>query len=130
LDLFRNLPSNFILTTYYNETGILCWHITCHDKNTLFFFFGGMDYSLRDHYQSYHNNLYGIISEAIQNKYDFIDLGQTAETAKSRFGGKPEERRMFLYHRNPLILYFLKPFKGVLAYSKIGENSNVFKTSN
>jgi hypothetical protein len=129
-NLFRNLPSNFLLTTYYNETALLCWHITCSDGNTLFFFFGGMDYSLRDHYQSYHNNLYGIIIEAIQKKYDFIDLGQTAETAKRRLGGEPQERRMFLYHRNPLILNALRPFKRVLTYSKTGENSNVFKTCN
>jgi hypothetical protein len=128
LDLFQNLPSNFVLTTYYNETRMLCWHITCNDGKTLFFFFGGMEYSLRDHYQSYHNNLYGIITEAIQEKCDSIDLGQTAETAKTRLGGKQEERKMFLYHRNPLILNFLRPFKRFLTYSKTIEKSNVFKT--
>lgn len=129
-DLFRNLPSNFILTTHYNEDNMLCWHITCHDGNVLFFFFGGMNYSLRDHYQSYHNNLYTIITEALNNKYDIIDLGQTAEIAKTRLGGKPEERRMFLYHRNPVIFHFLRPFKSLLTYSKTNEKSNVFKISN
>ncbi len=129
-DLFRNLPSNFTLTSYYNGTSMLCWHITCNDRNTLFFFFGGMDYTFRDHYQSYHNNLYGIITEAIQKKSDFIDLGQTAETAKSRLGGKAEERRMFLYHRNPFILNVLRPFKKMLTYSGTCEKYNVFKVSN
>ena len=130
MDLFRNLPSNFVMTSYYNENSMLCWHITCRDGNTLFFFFGGMNYSSRDNFQSYHNNLYGIIREAISNKYDFIDLGQTAETAKSRFGAIPEERKMFLYHSNPVILYFLRPFKRILTYSKTCEKSNVFKTGN
>ena len=89
-----------------------------------------MNYSLRDHYQSYHNNLYTIITEALNNKYDIIDLGQTAETAKTRLGGKPEERRMFLYHRNPVIFHILRPFKSLLTYSKTNEKSNVFKISN
>ena len=66
LDLFRNLPSNFSLTTHYGENNMLCWRITCNDGYGLFFFFGGMNYSLRDHYQSYHNNLYGIITDAVK----------------------------------------------------------------
>jgi hypothetical protein len=130
LELFRNLPANFILTTYYDEDKMLCWHITCKDGKILFFFFGGMDYSLRDRYQSYQNNLYGIITEGVNNKYDYIDLGQTAEIAKARLGGKPEERRMFFYHRNPIILHIIRPFKGILTYSKTNEKSNVFKIRN
>jgi hypothetical protein len=126
-DFFRNLPSNFILTTHYNENDMLCWHITCNDRNVLYFFFGGMDYSFRDRYQSYHNNLLSIITEAINNKYELLDLGQTAEIAKTRLGAMPEERRMFLYHRNPVIFHFLRSFKGLLSYSKRYEKNNVFK---
>jgi len=129
-DLFRNLPSNFTLTTQYNEDDMICWYITCKDRNVLFFFFGGMDYSLRDRYQSYHNNLYRIIIEAVNNKFEFLDFGQTAEIAKSRLGGKPEERRMFLYHRNPIIFQFLRLFKRLLTYSKINEKCTVFRTNN
>jgi hypothetical protein len=127
LDFFRKLPSNFTLTTYYHENGMLCWHITCCDGNALFFLFGGMDYRFRDMFQSYHNNLYGIITEAIQRKSGMIDLGQTAETAKARLGAGPEERRMFLYHRNPLVLNLIRPFSGFLGYTKKIENCSVFK---
>jgi hypothetical protein len=129
-ELFRNLPSNFELTTHYNESNMLCWYITCKDDNVLFFFFGGMDYSLRDKYQSYHNNLYSIIAEGVRNKYKIIDLGQTAEIAKSRLGGRPEERRMFLYHRNQVIFHILRLFRSILTYSGIAEKSNVFKSGN
>lgn len=129
MDLFRNLPSNFTLTTYYNEKDMLCWHITCLDGKKLTFFFGGMDYKLRGQFQSYHNNLFGILSEAIEKKCDVLDLGQTAETAKMRLGGIKEERKMFLFHRNPLILNVLLPFKRFLTYSNDVENCNVFKSS-
>lgn len=126
-DLFRNLPPKFILTTYYSGEKMLSWHITCVDGNGLFFFFGGLDYSLRDDFQSYNNNLLGIISEAITRQSDFIDFGQTAESAKCRLGAKPEERRMFFYHRNPLIFYIIRPFKNLLTYSNMAEVHNVFK---
>ncbi len=127
IDLFRNLPANFILTTHFKESSMLCWHITCKDGNIYFFFFGGMNYSLRDQYQSYYNNLYTIITEAVNNKFNIIDLGQTAEIAKCRLGGKPEERRAFIYHRNPVIFNILKLFKSLLAYTKTNECSHVFK---
>jgi hypothetical protein len=126
-DAFRYLPSNFLLTTYYTEKKMLCWHVVCKDTDVLFFFFGGLNYAFRDQYQSYNNNLLGIISAAIDHKYGIIDFGQTAETAKIRLGGKVSERRLFAYHRNPVIFCFLRIFKSVLAYSKSHEQSHVFK---
>lgn len=128
LELFRNLPSNFALTTYYHAKDMLCWHITCHDSKSLIFFFGGMDYKLRGQYQSYQNNLFGILTEAIERKCDFLDLGQTAETAKVRLGGIREERKMFLYHRNPLIFNAFRPFRRFLTYSNYVEDCKVFKS--
>jgi len=68
------------------------------------------------------------LTEAIVRKCDILDLGQTAETAKVRLGGMKEERRMFLYHKNPLILNALRPFKRFLTYSNYTENCNVFKS--
>lgn len=126
-NLFRHLPSNFQLTTYYNDKKMLCWYIICKDINVLFFFFGGMNYLLRDQFQSYNNNLLGIIDAAIDLKYSIIDFGQTAEIAKTRLGGTLSERRMFAYHRNPVIFYFLRLFKNLFTYSKTNEKCQVFK---
>lgn len=127
---FKNLPVNFRLTSYYIDNKMLCWHIVCKDSNMLFFFFGGMDYSLRDQFQSYYNNLFGILSAAIELNYRRIDFGQTAEIAKTRLGGTLSERRMFLYHRNPIVLGILKLFGNLITYSKINENHQVFKNEN
>jgi hypothetical protein len=127
LEVFKHLPSNFQLTTYYSEGRMLCWHVVCKDKDVLFFFFGGMNYAYRDQFHSYNNNLLGIISFAIHNKYQEIDFGQTAEIAKTRLGGKLSERRMFFYHKNPIIHGILKLFKTLINYSKTFERSTVFK---
>ncbi len=126
LDSFKFLPSNFLLTTYTVSGKILCWNIVCMDENVLFFYFGGMDYSLRDLYQAYNNNLLGILETAIGLKYSMVDFGQTAEIAKTRLGGKLSERRMFLYHRNSLVLGLLKLSRKLISYSTITENSHVF----
>jgi hypothetical protein len=130
LNVFKFLPSNFKLTTYYCEEKMLCWHILCNDDKVLFFFFGGMNYSLRNQFQSYHNNLIGIITAAFDQKYNIIDFGQTAEVAKTRLGGILSERRMFVYHNNPVIFVLFKLFRNLLSYTKINEKHHVFKNEN
>lgn len=126
---FRWLPLNFRMTTYYHNSQMLCWHIICNDNEQLFFFFGGMNYALRDQYQSYNNNLLGILNAAFELNYNTIDFGQTAEVAKSRLGGEKSERRMFIYHRNPLLLFIFKLCKNLINYSTITESHKVFKAT-
>lgn len=89
-----------------------------------------MNYSYRDQFQSYNNNLLGIISAAMEKKYQYIDFGQTAEIAKTRLGGVLSERKMFLYHSNPLMFALLKLFKNLITYSKTNKEPHVFKTNN
>lgn len=116
LAFFKNLPENFQLTSYYHEDKLLCWHINCIDHNNLFFFFGGHDYGQLPHYQSYFNNLFGILKEAIHGGYQYIDFGQTAEIAKMKTGGTACHKRMFVYHRNPLIKSLLRICKPLITY--------------
>jgi hypothetical protein len=130
IDVFRYLPSNFRLTTYYFDGKMICWHVVCNDTGVLFFFFGGMNYAYRDQFQSYNNNLLGILSAAFVQKYRVIDFGQTAEIAKTRLGGVFSERRMFLYHRNPILFGLLKLFRSLITYSVTNEKPRVFRIEN
>jgi hypothetical protein len=127
LEVFKYLPSNFQITTYYSEGKMICWHVVCKDTGVLFFFFGGMNYKYRDRYHSYNNNLLGIVSFALDHKYQEIDFGQTAQIAKTRLGGNLSERRMFFYHKNPIVFKILKLFKNLINYSKTFEKPAVFK---
>ncbi len=126
-EAFRNLPANFRLTTYYIDNKMLCWHIVCRDEKLLFFYFGGMNYALRDKYQSYNNNLLGIVEDAFEMDFGTIDLGQTAEIAKTRLGGVLSDRRMFFYHKNPVVNGLIRLFRNVIAYTKTNELPHVFK---
>jgi hypothetical protein len=127
LEFFKNLPDNFILTTHYIKTTMLAWQVCTKDKEKLYFMFGGMDYTYRDSYNSYFNNLLSVLKYAIRNNYSEVDFGQTSELAKLRLGGYLSERRMFIYHRNKLlntIFYILKP---IIQYKGGDKVTNVFK---
>jgi hypothetical protein len=127
LMLFKNLPGNFILTTHYLNDTMLAWHICTSDRQAIFFFMGGVNYEFRDKYKSYHNNLISILHYAYSNKFNCIDLGQTAEIAKMRMGGIEDERKLFLYHKNAFFLFLIKLFKGLLEYSKVQGKLHVFR---
>lgn len=113
---FKNLPCCFQLTSYFDKGQLVCWHITCTDREKLFFFFGGHNYKLLDNYQSYFNNLFGIVRKFINEGYQKLDLGQTAEIAKMKTGGQMESRAMFLYHHNLFIRFLLRCFKSFMTY--------------
>jgi hypothetical protein len=126
-EVFRYLPSNFELTTYYASGKMLFWYILCRDKLILYYFMCGINYTHFERFHLYQNSLLDIVSVAMKYKYQTIDLGQTAEIAKMRLGGVPDERRIFLYNRNPLVYEMLRLFGRLLAYSKINGELKVFK---
>ncbi len=126
-DFFKHLPDQFYLTSYYHQTRLLCWHINCRDEDQLFFFFGGHDYQLLNNYQSYFNNLFGILKEAIEDGFSQIDFGQTAETAKMKTGGQIVEKRMFLYHHSFPVRAILKLCKPLITYKSPQESLHPLK---
>ena len=113
---FRNLPEPFSLTSCYLEGSLICWHVTCADDDTLYFFFGGHDYALLNSHHVYFNNLFSIVGQAIEGGYQQLDLGQTAEIAKIKTGGYPVFKSMFLYHRHPVIRLLLTLAKPLISY--------------
>jgi hypothetical protein len=126
-EIFKFLPSNFVLTTYYYLQTMICWHIVCKDTGVLFFFFGGMNYKYRNQFHAYNNNLVGILEFAFNNDYLEIDFGQTAEIAKTRLGGQLSERKMFFYHKNKFVFGILRLIKKLINYSKTNKLPSVFK---
>lgn len=127
-EVFKNLPSNFTLTTHYQAETMLAWQVSCEDHDTLFFFFGGMNYALRDRFQSYQNNLLSILRHGIEGHFRMIDFGQTAEIAKTRLGGLPEERKMFIFTRNKPVFFLLKILQKALTYNGKQLPARVFRS--
>jgi hypothetical protein len=127
-DFFRNLPTPFTLTSCYLQGKLACWHTTCSDGDTLYFFFGGHDYALLQNHHVYFNNLFSILAQAIEGGYNYIDLGQTAEIAKMKAGGTMMYKEMFFYHRNPLVRLLLKLARPLITYHLPTLQLHPFKT--
>lgn len=123
---FKYMPAQFVLTTLYVQEGILAWHITCKEGIKLTYYFGGLNYALRDKYHGYYNNLLGIIQEAYAQGCHHIDMGQTAELPKKRLGASTVEMQLFIWHKNPLwrLLFYLS--KRWLGYYQREETLRVF----
>lgn len=127
IDFFQNLPDSFKLNSFHDEDKLLYWNITVEDQNNYNFLFGGIDYSLRDTYDAYFNNLIQVIKDGIKKKSQLINLGQTAETSKVRLGAKQEPKQMFLYSNNPIFRSLFRLLKNQLSYKVKSIENNVYK---
>ncbi len=126
-DFFKNLSSEFILTVCYKSEKVIGWNIAMTNKNSYYFFMGGVDYNHNKTYNTYLRLLSIIIRDGIEKKSDFIDLGQTAETPKMRMGGKPVPLYMEAHHGNLIINNIVRLFSGLLEYKRKLENTHSIK---
>jgi len=97
------------------------------EKECFYFLFGGLDYSIREDYDSYTNNLIEIIKDGINRKCLSINLGQTAEVSKVRFGANPKQKKMFLFHNSPIIRWFFRVFKKQLSYKPKNTKNRIYR---
>lgn len=126
---FKELPEQFILNSFYTDHQLLYWHITFREETTYHFLFGGMNLLLRDTYDSYTNNLIQIVKDGIKLGCKTIELGQTADESKSRFGALAEEKHLFLYHKNPLLRFVFRTFQKQLGHKGPYTHHRVFSNS-
>jgi len=129
-DFFKNLPSNFMLSSFYVKSRLIGWNITNLDKDTVCFFFGGIDYSLNTQYNFYFNSLFHMIRRAIHHNCLYINFGQTAEIPKLRTGGVLVRRYMILYHKTRIFRWIFKKIKPLLEYNPTLQNYRVFRKNN
>ncbi len=125
-DFFKNLPESFSLTEIYYKQFLAGWTIVNNYKNSSSFFLGGQDYK-SDSRSIYLAKLYHIVRDAIEYGYQFIDLGQSAEVPKMRFGGIVKEKHMSAYHSNKVLNKILHSASGLLSYNIQFANPSVFK---
>ena len=126
-DFFKHLPSDFNLTVCYNNNEPIGWNIALANRNIYYFFLGGIDYKLNKKNSTYFRLLSTIIKDGIENKSDFIELGQTAEIPKLRMGGKPIPLYMQAHHSNSFFNKLIKLSGTLLEYKRKLENAHPLK---
>lgn len=126
-EFFKNLPPEFILTVCFNKKTIIGWNIALIDQNIYYFFLGGIDYTQNRKYNTYLRLLSQLIRDGIERKSKIIELGQTAEIAKMRMGGKPKMLYMEGHHSNVILNKLLKMAGPMMEYNRKLENTNAIK---
>jgi len=127
LEFFRNLPPRFALTTYRRDERIVSFTITVPDGDLLMYFFGGMDYRSLPDTQAYLVGLAGIVRQAVERGAPRLDLGQTADEPKLRFGGALVPKDMYLCHHRPFVQALLGRLRPLLEYRGTAPSFHVFR---
>jgi hypothetical protein len=126
-DFFRNLPPEFILTVCYLNDLLVGWNIALENNKMYYFFLGGIDYKQNRTHGIYLRLLSQLIRDGVERKAAFIELGQTAEIAKMRMGGKSKTLYMEAHHSNVILNKLLKLGSPMLEYKRKLENTNAIK---
>jgi hypothetical protein len=127
-NFFYNLPDNYRLISLFFENELLTWHISTYDLSTYYFLFGGINYELRDRFDSYYNNLITIIKEGFDTQCKTVNLGQTALVSKNRLGAKIQPLSMFIYHSNPVSRLLIFLLKRIISYKIKEKCVNIYKS--
>lgn len=127
LDFFRNLPQRFALTTYRRDGRIVSFTITVPDGDLFMYFFGGMDYRALPETHAYLVGLAGIVRQAVERGAPRLDLGQTADEPKLRFGGAIVPKDMYLCHHRPWVQALLRRLRPLLEYRGGAPSFHVFR---
>lgn len=92
----------------------------------LIFMLCGMDYRYETA-DLYYYMLLNIIQYAITHNIPYIDLGQTSEETKMKFGAVLKKRYFYAHHTNPLLNGAVKLGKSLLEYHYKFPNYRVFR---
>jgi len=123
---FKYLPSEFKLIVARANGTLAGWFITLNADSKLYFFLGGLNYSMNEELETYHRLLQEIILQGINSGAQYIDLGQTAEIPKMRLGGESQSKYMIANHSN-MINILLRASKKLLEYKNDFPKHHVFR---
>lgn len=125
IDFFREFPA--VIIAFYVGNKPVAFVQLLENSKELIFLFGGIDYSLNNKHDIYANMLLAIVKHGIQGGFAALELGQTAEDAKMKLGGKLLTKYMYINHSNKLINFLAQRAAELLSYSPKSLSFNVFK---
>ena len=127
VDFFRNDIAKTILLKIEDKVEAFIQIIEDRNNDMLIFEFCGYNYEIASDYDIYYNMIAEIVKYAIDNKFKYIQLGQTAYDAKLKFGADMYNNYYLLAHSNKFINWLIKKNNNFLQYKVQEYNFNVFK---
>lgn len=129
VDFFRNSISKTILLKINGKVEGFIQLIEDKQNDMLIFEFCGYNYEISREYDIYYNMLAEIVRYGIENKFKYIQLGQTAYDAKLKFGADIYDNYYLLSHSNRFLNWLIKKNNSFLEYKSESFDFNVFKES-
>lgn len=127
VDFFRNDIAKTILLKINNKIEAFIQLIEDRNNDMLIFEFCGYNYEIAHDYDIYYNMLSKITKYAIDNKFKYVQFGQTAYDAKLKFGAKMYYNYYLLSHSNKLINALIRKYNDKLQYKVVDYDFNVFR---
>lgn len=127
VDFFRNDIAKTILLKINNKIEAFIQLIEDRNNDMLIFEFCGYNYEIAHDYDIYYNMLSEITNYAIDNKFKYVQFGQTAYDAKLKFGAKMYYNYYLLSHSNKFINALIRKYNDKLQYKVVDYDFNVFK---
>lgn len=127
VDFFRNDIAKTILLKINNKIEAFIQLIEDRNNDMLIFEFCGYNYEIAHDYDIYYNMLSEITKYAIDNKFKYVQFGQTAYDAKLKFGAKMYYNYYLLSHSNKFINTLIRKYNDKLQYKVADYDFNVFK---
>ena len=129
----EKLPIEFFRGKYFkifvlkNEEKVLGFGQMLPNGTELVFEFVGVDYEYNNTYDTYHRILLEIVKYGIENKFETIDFGQTADESKLKLGSKYTMLYAYMHHSNAMLNGIYKKLAKHIEYKPITTDYNVFK---
>lgn len=127
VDFFRNDIAKTILLKINDKIEAFIQLIEDRNNDMLIFEFCGYNYEIAHDYDIYYNMLSEITKYAIDNKFKYVQFGQTAYDAKLKFGAKMYYNYYLLSHSNKFINALIRKYNDKLQYKVVDYDFNVFK---
>jgi len=93
--LVKQFPSQVSLTVVRRENRVVAFNWGLQDHGAFYFVFCGIDYRENAEADLYFNLMYHQLDYALSRGPEYISVGQTADSFKSRLGCRP--RRLYFY---------------------------------
>ena len=129
----EKLPIDFFRGKYFKifvlklEGKVMGFGQMLPNGKELIFEFVGVNYEYNSTYDTYHRILLEIVKYGIENNFETIDFGQTADESKLKLGSKYTMLYAYMHHSNKMLNGIYKKLAKKIEYKPITTDYNVFK---
>jgi hypothetical protein len=110
------------------EGRLLAAAVLLYTPRTVTFLLAGIDYEANREHRAYLNLVAAVVAEGIRVGAEVVELGQTSYALKTRLGGRPEPRWIYLRARSAIAHHALRSAAPVLFPATRVPGRRVFRT--